>query len=50
MRVHGEGNLMMTAGEKLKQILKCDNELSGWFSTWLKDIYGFQKKGAEEMS
>jgi hypothetical protein len=49
MTVHGERNLMMTSGEKLKQILKCDNELSGWFSTWLKDIYGFQKQGAEEM-
>jgi hypothetical protein len=50
MTVHGERNLMMTSGEKLKQILKCDNELSGWFSTWLKDIYGFQRQGAEEMS
>ena len=50
MTVHGERNLMVTSGEKLKQILKRDNELSRWFSTWMKDIYGFQKQGAEEMS
>jgi hypothetical protein len=50
MTVHDERNLMMTSGEKLKQILKYDNELSDWFSTWLKDIYRFQKHGAEEIS